>query len=111
LVEMVVRDEINQTTAKTVLAEMYASGLAAETIVAQRGLGQVSDVGAVQGWVKQALAENPDQVKTYLAGKPTISRWLFGQVMRLAHGQANPQIVQQELERQLQALRAEKDCG
>jgi aspartyl-tRNA(Asn)/glutamyl-tRNA(Gln) amidotransferase subunit B len=111
LVEMVVKNEINQTTAKTVLAEMYTSGATAESIVAEHGLRQVSDVGAIQAWVQRALAENPDQVKSYLTGKATVSRWLFGQVMRLAGGQANPQVVQQELERQLQALSAEKGAG
>jgi Asp-tRNA(Asn)/Glu-tRNA(Gln) amidotransferase B subunit len=30
---------------------------------------------------------------------------LFGQVARLAGGQANPQVVQQELERQLNELK------
>jgi aspartyl-tRNA(Asn)/glutamyl-tRNA(Gln) amidotransferase subunit B len=51
------------------------------------------------------LEENPAQVASYLGGKVTVSRWLFGQVMRLAQGQANPQIVQQELERQLNELK------
>jgi len=36
-----------------------------------------------------------------LQGKETIARWFFGQVMRLAQGQANPQVVQAELDRQL----------
>jgi aspartyl-tRNA(Asn)/glutamyl-tRNA(Gln) amidotransferase subunit B len=111
LVEMVMKGEINQTTAKTALAEMYTTGSTAEAIVARRGLRQVSDVTAIQDWVQRVLTENPDQVKTYLAGKITISRWLFGQVMRLAGGQANPQVVQKELERQLQALRPSKNSG
>jgi len=38
-------------------------------------------------------------------GKDSIARWLFGQVMRAAKGQANPQVIQRELERQLSALR------
>lgn len=101
LVEMAAKGEINQTTAKTVLADMYTSGDSAETIVIGRGLRQISDAAAIAGWVERILTENPDQLKAYLAGKETISRWLFGQVMRLAGGQANPQIVQQELERQL----------
>jgi Asp-tRNA(Asn)/Glu-tRNA(Gln) amidotransferase B subunit len=39
-----------------------------------------------------------------LAGKQKIGRWLFGEVMRAAKGQANPQVLQQELEKQIRAL-------
>ena len=38
-------------------------------------------------------------------GKESIARWLFGQVMREAKGQANPQVLQGELNRQLSARR------
>jgi aspartyl-tRNA(Asn)/glutamyl-tRNA(Gln) amidotransferase subunit B len=105
LVTLVVRGEINQTTAKAVLAEMFLQGTAPEAIVQERGLRQVSDSGAIEGWVERVLAENPDQVNSYLAGKETVARWLFGQVMRLGQGKANPQLVQQVLDRRLTALK------
>jgi aspartyl-tRNA(Asn)/glutamyl-tRNA(Gln) amidotransferase subunit B len=105
LVELVTRGDISQASAKSVLAEMFASGRAAEAIDAEHGLAQVSDTDLIARWVDQVLAENPGQVAAYWAGKETISRWLFGQVMRAAGGRANPQIVQQELERRLAALR------
>jgi aspartyl-tRNA(Asn)/glutamyl-tRNA(Gln) amidotransferase subunit B len=73
--------------------------------VAERGLIQVSDPEAIGGLVERVLAENSGQVEDYLAGKETISRWLFGQVMRAAGGQANPQIVEQELNRRLSAMK------
>ena len=106
---MVARGEINQNTGKTVLAEMFQSGKTAAEIVAQRGLRQVSDAQVISGLVAGVLAENPQQVASYLQGKETVSRWLFGQVMRLAKGQANPQVVQQELDRQLALQRAESE--
>jgi Asp-tRNA(Asn)/Glu-tRNA(Gln) amidotransferase B subunit len=34
-----------------------------------------------------------------------VARWLFGQVMRLAGGKANPGVVQEELEKQLNSLK------
>ena len=80
-----------------------------DEIVAERGLRQISDADVIAGLVAGALAENPEQVAAYLGGKETVSRWLFGQVMRLAKGQANPQVVQQELERQLALKRIESD--
>jgi aspartyl-tRNA(Asn)/glutamyl-tRNA(Gln) amidotransferase subunit B len=101
LAQMVAEQTINQNTAKAVLAEMFASGQGAAQIVAGRGLGQISDAAMIASLVEAALNANPDQVTAYLNGKETVSNWLFGQVMRLAGGQANPQVVRQELSRQL----------
>ncbi len=105
LVQMVVRGGINQNTAKSVLAEMFQSGQPAEAIVAARGLRQISDVAQIAGLVEAVLTEHSEEVATYLAGKESVARWLFGQVMRAARGQANPQVVQQELDRQLEELK------
>jgi aspartyl-tRNA(Asn)/glutamyl-tRNA(Gln) amidotransferase subunit B len=109
LLQMVAHGEINQNTGKTVLVEMFQSGKTAGEVVAERGLRQVSDADVIAGLVSGVLAENPEQVASYLQGKETVSRWLFGQVMRLAKGQANPQVVQQELDRQLALKRTESE--
>jgi aspartyl-tRNA(Asn)/glutamyl-tRNA(Gln) amidotransferase subunit B len=105
LVGLVARGEINQNTAKSVMTEMFATGKSAQAIVAEHGWKQISDSIFIAGLVRQVLAENPEQVAEYLAGKENIARWLFGMVMRTAKGQANPQVLQQELENQLQALK------
>jgi len=34
-----------------------------------------------------------------------VANWFYGQVMRAARGRANPQVVQEELQRQLKALK------
>jgi aspartyl-tRNA(Asn)/glutamyl-tRNA(Gln) amidotransferase subunit B len=105
LLRRVAQGEINQNTAKTVLGEMFTSGKPAENIIAARGLRQISDTSLVADLVKKALADNPQEVAAYLVGKETIAKWLFGQVMRLAKGQANPQVIQAELDRQLALLK------
>jgi aspartyl-tRNA(Asn)/glutamyl-tRNA(Gln) amidotransferase subunit B len=92
---------INQATAKAVLAEMLESGQSAAAIVSGRGLEQVSDSAFISSLVRQALEANPAEVKSYLAGKEALANWFFGQVMRLAKGQANPAVLRAELERQL----------
>ena len=101
LVGLVAAGEINQSTGKTVLAEMFQSGSSAAEIVQARGLKQVSDEGLIAELVQQVLAENPDQVASFKAGKETVVNWLFGQVMRKAAGKANPGVVRAELERKL----------
>jgi aspartyl-tRNA(Asn)/glutamyl-tRNA(Gln) amidotransferase subunit B len=99
------RGEINMLTAKSVLAEMYSSGRSAESIIAARGLRQISDTGSIAGLVSGVIAAHPQEVASYLAGKETLSNWFFGQVMRQAKGQANPQLLQAELARQLAGLK------
>jgi aspartyl-tRNA(Asn)/glutamyl-tRNA(Gln) amidotransferase subunit B len=106
LLGMAARGEINNTIAKQVLAEMFASGRSAGEIVAERDLGQISDVELIAGQVAQVLQAYPEQVGEYLSGKEGLARWLFGKVMQKAKGQANPQVVQRELERQLDQRKA-----
>jgi aspartyl-tRNA(Asn)/glutamyl-tRNA(Gln) amidotransferase subunit B len=101
LVQLVAEGEINAATGKEVLAEMFTTGQSAEEIVERRGLRQVSDSGLIASLVRQVLEECPGEVASYRSGKETVMNWLFGQVMRRASGKANPQVVRQELERQL----------
>jgi aspartyl-tRNA(Asn)/glutamyl-tRNA(Gln) amidotransferase subunit B len=104
LIRMVVQGEINQNTAKNVLAEVLETGKAIDEIVSTSGLRQISDEAIISQLVEHVLSENPEQVKALLGGKEGIVRWLFGQVMRAAQGRANPQIIQSELDRQLLKL-------
>jgi aspartyl-tRNA(Asn)/glutamyl-tRNA(Gln) amidotransferase subunit B len=108
LVKLVDQGKINSTTAKSVLAEMFASGETAQSIIARQGLGQISDHTLIASLVQQVLEQNPQEVASYLEGKETVSQWFFGQVMRLAKGQANPKVLRAELEHQLSALKANK---
>ncbi|MBI4928370.1 MAG: Asp-tRNA(Asn)/Glu-tRNA(Gln) amidotransferase subunit GatB, partial [Anaerolineae bacterium] len=105
LLDTAARGTINLNTAKTVLVEMLRSGQSAGEIIRARGLEQVSDVEFIAGLVRQALQDNPSELAKYMAGKDTVVNWLYGQVMRLGKGKANPQMVQVELEKQLQALK------
>jgi len=101
LARLVSRGEINQNSGKGVLAEMFESGRTPESIVAERGLGQISDEHYLSQLVDQVLAENPAQLASYLRGKETVATWLFGQVMRLTHNRANPGKLQSLLEKKL----------
>jgi aspartyl-tRNA(Asn)/glutamyl-tRNA(Gln) amidotransferase subunit B len=105
LLQLVSQGTINQNTAKVVLAEMFATGKPAAEIITGRGLTQISDRSFITELIDQVLAANPEQVDEYVDGKDSIARWLFGQVMRAAKGQANPQVLQTELENRLFALR------
>ncbi|MBN1810544.1 MAG: Asp-tRNA(Asn)/Glu-tRNA(Gln) amidotransferase subunit GatB, partial [Anaerolineae bacterium] len=107
LVGLVEDGTINTNTGKEVLGRMFASGRGAREIVEERGLAQISDAGALEQAVAQVLDENPEQVSKYLDGKEQIIGWLIGQVMKATRGQANPQIVRELLQTQLEARRSQ----
>jgi aspartyl-tRNA(Asn)/glutamyl-tRNA(Gln) amidotransferase subunit B len=62
-------------------------------IVAERGLGQISDESAIVAAVEQVIAANPKQVEQYHAGKQAVIGFLVGQVMKATGGRANPALV------------------
>ena len=101
LAKITAEGQINQTSAKEVLVEMFASGRGAAEIVEARGLKQVSDQSFISDLVGQTLAENPTEVASYRSGKLGLLNFLFGQVMKKAAGRANPAVVRAELEKQL----------
>jgi aspartyl-tRNA(Asn)/glutamyl-tRNA(Gln) amidotransferase subunit B len=105
LVNMVFRGQINNTTAKSVLSEMFMTGRTPQVIVEEQNLRQVSDSAIISQQVSQVLEQHPEQVAAYFTGRETIARWLFGEVMRSASGKANPQVVKEELYRQLEDRR------
>ncbi len=108
LVELLRRakGEINQNTAKAVLNEMLSSGKSAAQIIQERGLQQISDSDFIGELVSKVLQDHPAELENYLNGKETLANWFFGQVMRAARGQANPQVLRSELDRQLTTRKA-----
>jgi aspartyl-tRNA(Asn)/glutamyl-tRNA(Gln) amidotransferase subunit B len=103
LVAMVEREDINATSGKEVLEEIFETGDSPVEIVEARGLTQLNDPQVIMDLVNQVLVEHPQQVEQYFKGKTTISQWLFGQVMRAAKGRANPTIVRSSLDEALDA--------
>ena len=84
---------------------MFKTGQAPKAIVEANNLGQVSDEGSLEVVVAQILNDNPKEVASYLAGKQTVFQWMMGQVARLTHGKADPQVARKLL---LQALEKAK---
>ncbi|BCY17199.1 MAG: Asp-tRNA(Asn)/Glu-tRNA(Gln) amidotransferase subunit GatB [Chloroflexi bacterium] len=93
--------EVNAATAKVILSTLLEKGGTAGEIIKAQGLQQTSDLDLIASLVAKALAENPSELESYKNGKETVANWFFGQVMRMAGGKANPQVVREELARQL----------
>jgi len=93
LVTLVDERVINGPTAKELLPELFREGGLPRALVEARGLAQVSDAGAVEALVDEALAANAKSVEDFKAGKKAAAGFLVGQVMKLSKGKADPKLV------------------
>jgi aspartyl-tRNA(Asn)/glutamyl-tRNA(Gln) amidotransferase subunit B len=105
LLRIVDSRSVTQSSAKEVLAEMFASGKEPKAIIAEKGLSTIVDSASIEQVVSRVLAENPQQVAQFLSGKQTTFEWLLGQVMKQTRGKADPQTARQLLD---QALRSHR---
>ncbi|MFO1500348.1 MAG: hypothetical protein U1G07_18515 [Verrucomicrobiota bacterium] len=101
LLSLVESGKISSRIAQEVFAEMFATGQSPAAIVDLKGLAQVSDASALEGFCDQAIAANPRSVEDYRAGKLAALNFLKGQVMKASKGKANPALVGEMLERKL----------
>ena len=76
--------------AKEVLAQVIATGAAPAAIVQEKGLGQISDEGALVEIVERLLAENPAQAAQLREGKDKLVGFFVGQAMKASGGRADP---------------------
>ena len=104
LVKMSASGTINGPTLKELLPEIFEKGGDPEAIVKERGLGAVSDTGALEAFVDQAIAANPGPVADFKAGKKAAAGFFVGQVMKLSKGKADPKIVGGLVAKKLAAL-------
>jgi aspartyl-tRNA(Asn)/glutamyl-tRNA(Gln) amidotransferase subunit B len=88
---------ISGNSAKQVLELMVQTGKAPRAIIAEQGMGQISDDGALKKMVEDALAANPKALEDFKAGKAAALGAIVGAVMKASKGQANPAKVQEIL--------------
>lgn len=72
-----------------------------DQIIEHLGLKQISDAGAIEKLVDEAIAAGAKQVADYKAGKEKALQSLVGQVMKASKGKANPAQVNEILRRKL----------
>ncbi len=101
LIDLITNETISGKIAKDVFAEMFKSGKDAAIIVEEKGLKQVTDTGAIEAMVDEVIAENPDNVAKYKAGKDKLFGFFVGQVMKKSQGKANPATVNKLLKNKL----------
>ncbi|HMT05159.1 MAG: Asp-tRNA(Asn)/Glu-tRNA(Gln) amidotransferase subunit GatB [Solirubrobacterales bacterium] len=89
LISLVADRKISHGAGKTVLEEMVASGAEPVTVVAEKGLEQISDSGELEKIVIQAIEDNPKPAEQIRAGNEKAIGALVGAVMKATQGRAD----------------------
>ena len=103
LLKRIVDGTLSGKLAKDVFAAMWAGDGDADAVIAARGLGQISDDGALIAAIDAVLAANPKQSEQFRAGDEKVFTWLVGQVMKATRGKANPARLNELLRARLAA--------
>ena len=102
-VNLIDSGKISGKQGKEVFAEMFATGKSSAAIVKEKGVEQLSDVGAIETLCDEVIAANPKPVADFRGGNLASLNFLKGQLIKLSKGKANPQLVGKILERKLKA--------
>ena len=98
---LIYQNKINNLVAAQILEQMFNTGENPTAIMEEKGLGQIDDQGAIEAIVEKVIAENPKAVADFQAGKEASFKFLVGQVMREAKGKANPNLINDILNKKL----------
>jgi aspartyl-tRNA(Asn)/glutamyl-tRNA(Gln) amidotransferase subunit B len=101
LIRTIDSGEISGKIAKTVFEEMCKTGEEPVAVIRRLGLAQVSSEAELGAVIDKILASNPKQLAEFRAGKTRVIGFFVGQVMKETKGQANPQIVNDLLQKKL----------
>ena len=105
LSDMTEAGEINNNTAKAVIADTWLTGENPDAYVNRNGLRQISSPEELLPMVRQAIADNPKIVAQYYGGKDTAKRAIMGAAMRLTSGKANPNVLMELVDAELDGKR------
>jgi aspartyl-tRNA(Asn)/glutamyl-tRNA(Gln) amidotransferase subunit B len=92
---------ISGKIAKEVFDAMWQGEGDADAIIESKGLKQITDSGAIEALVDEVIANNPQQVEQFKAGKDKVLGFFVGQIMKATQGKANPAQVNELLIKKL----------
>lgn len=101
LVELIENNTVSGKIAKDILPVMFETGKSAKAIVQEKGLIQVTDTKLIEGIAEKVIQANPKSANDFRAGKMQALGFLIGQVMKETQGKANPQLVNEILQKKL----------
>jgi len=90
LIQRIADNTISGKIAKQVFELLWESQDTADAIIDRQGLKQITDTGAIEAAIDKIIADNPDQLAQYRAGKDKLFGFFVGQAMKATQGKANP---------------------
>ncbi|WP_094556118.1 Asp-tRNA(Asn)/Glu-tRNA(Gln) amidotransferase subunit GatB [Synechococcus sp. 1G10] len=93
LVDLIDDGTISGKIAKEILPELLEQGGSAKAIVAERGLGMISDPATITAVVEALLAAHPAEVEAFRGGKTKLQGFFVGQLMKQTGGRADPKLA------------------
>ena len=100
MIKRLAENAITSKMAKEVFNAMWDGEGDADAIIEKRGL-KPADTGEVEKIIDEIIANNPDQVEQFRAGKEKVLGFFVGQVMKASKGKADPGQVNQLLRNKL----------
>jgi len=97
MIQLIEAGTISTKIAKELLPELLQEGGSPQALVEERGLSQLSDPAELGAIIDQVLADNPDKLEQYRAGKTKLQGFFVGQVMKQTEGRADPKLTNQLL--------------
>lgn len=104
LLDRIQDNTISGKIAKTVFEALWQGAQDANTVIIAQGLQQMTDHTQVTTIIDQVIANSPEQLAAYQAGKEKLFGYFVGQVMQRTQGKANPQLVNDLLRQKLQPM-------
>ena len=101
LLALVDRKVISGKQAKEVYAAIVKTDRMPAELVKERGMTQVTDPAQLEAIVERLAAANPKQVEGLRSGKTNLKGFFVGQVMKETRGSANPQAVNDAVDKVL----------
>ena len=93
IIELADEGAINSNVAKEIFEKIFDEDIDPDKYIEENGLKQVNDEGALKATVEKVIADNPQSVADYRAGKEKAIGFLVGQTMKAMQGKANPGMV------------------
>lgn len=98
IIELTENGTIHSTAAKQIFEKIFEEDIDVKKFVEDNGLGTLKDEKILRGTIEKVLADNPQSVSDYRAGKKKAIGFLVGQTMKEMRGKADPGMVNKILQ-------------
>ena len=101
LVKKMEDNTLTSKNLKDILDKILESDKSIDQIIKECGISNITDSNMLRDIVLKVINDNPDSVNDYKAGKDRAIKYLMGQIMKETKGSANPKLVNEILEIEL----------